>query len=111
MGVRTRGVNDIFGNHGWALFVLIAIAMANHVHLIAIRGKDDVVARALKETHGRFASYWNALQHSTGHVWQGGTIPVLWMKFYPGAFLATDAPFASAVDVTYHCGNPNINHD
>jgi putative transposase len=29
------------------------------------------LARALKETHGRFASYWNALHQSTGHVWQG----------------------------------------
>jgi hypothetical protein len=23
--VRTRGVSDLFGNHGWALFLLIAI--------------------------------------------------------------------------------------
>jgi putative transposase len=45
--------------------------MTNHVHLIAISGKGDVLARALKETHGRFASYWNAPHHSTGHVWQG----------------------------------------
>lgn len=45
--------------------------MTNHVHLIAIPAKGDVLARALKETHGRFASYWNAVHHSTGHVWQG----------------------------------------
>ena len=45
--------------------------MSNHVHLIAIPRKADVLARALKEAHGRFASYWNALHHSTGHVWQG----------------------------------------
>jgi hypothetical protein len=24
LGLRTRGVNDLFGNHGWALFLLIA---------------------------------------------------------------------------------------
>ena len=45
--------------------------MSNHVHLVAVPRKADVLARALKETHGRFASYWNALHHSTGHVWQG----------------------------------------
>ena len=45
--------------------------MSNHVHLVAVPRKADVLARALKETHGRFASYWKALHHSTGHVWQG----------------------------------------
>jgi putative transposase len=45
--------------------------MSNHVHLVAVPRKADVLARALKETHGRFACYWNALHHSTGHVWQG----------------------------------------
>ena len=45
--------------------------MSNHIHLIAIPQKADVLARTLKEAHGRFASYWNALHHSTGHVWQG----------------------------------------
>jgi putative transposase len=45
--------------------------MSNHIHLVAIPQKADVLARALKDTHGRFASYWNALHHSTGHVWQG----------------------------------------
>jgi hypothetical protein len=28
-----------------------------------------------------------------------------------GAFSTRDDPFASAVDVAYRCGNPNINHD
>jgi REP element-mobilizing transposase RayT len=45
--------------------------MSNHIHLVAVPRKADVLARTLKETHGRFASYWNALHHSTGHVWQG----------------------------------------
>jgi len=45
--------------------------MSNHIHLIAIPQRADRLARALQETHGRFASYWNALHHSTGHVWQG----------------------------------------
>ena len=42
-----------------------------HIHLVAVPQKADVLARTLKETHGRFASCWNALHHSTGHVWQG----------------------------------------
>ena len=45
--------------------------MSNHVHLVAVPRKADGMARALKEAHGRFASYWNALHRSTGHVWQG----------------------------------------
>jgi putative transposase len=39
--------------------------MSNHVHVIAVPEKGDVLVRTLKETHGRFASYWNALHHST----------------------------------------------
>jgi putative transposase len=45
--------------------------MSNHIHLVAIPRKTEVLARALKDTHGRFASYWNAIHQSTGHVWQG----------------------------------------
>jgi putative transposase len=45
--------------------------MSNHVHLIAIPGKVDVMGRALKDTHGRYAAYWNAFHRSSGHVWQG----------------------------------------
>ena len=28
------------------------------------------LALALKDTHGRFASYWNAANHCSGHLWQ-----------------------------------------
>ena len=45
--------------------------MSNHVHLIAIPHKPDSLARTLKHTHGRFASYWNTVNRSGGHVWQG----------------------------------------
>ncbi len=45
--------------------------MSNHVHLVAIPHGKDALARSLKDTHGRFASYWNAVNHSSGHVWQG----------------------------------------
>ncbi|MFZ0481276.1 MAG: transposase [Terriglobales bacterium] len=45
--------------------------MPNHVHLIAIPGSVEGLAQTLKHTHGRYASYWNARQSSSGHVWQG----------------------------------------
>jgi putative transposase len=45
--------------------------MSNHIHLIAIPHKVDGLAQALKQTHGRYASYWNAAHQSNGHVWQG----------------------------------------
>ena len=45
--------------------------MSNHVHLVVVPRKSDALALALKQTHGRYASYWNASHKSTGHVWQG----------------------------------------
>ena len=45
--------------------------MSNHVHLVAVPQSKDALARSLKQTHGRFASYWNAVNRSSGHVWQG----------------------------------------
>jgi putative transposase len=45
--------------------------MSNHLHLVVVPRKADSLALALKNTHGRYASYWNAAHKSTGHVWQG----------------------------------------
>jgi putative transposase len=45
--------------------------MSNHVHLIATPNKANVLGPALKDAHGRYASYWNATHCSSGHVWQG----------------------------------------
>lgn len=45
--------------------------MSNHVHLLVVPHKVDSLARALRQTHGRYASYWNASHLSSGHVWQG----------------------------------------
>jgi putative transposase len=53
------------------LSVLGYCLMSNHVHLIAIPHRLEALALSLKQAHGRYASYWNALQSSTGHVWQG----------------------------------------
>lgn len=45
--------------------------MSNHVHLIVVPSSADGLAQALKQTHGRYASYWNTVHRASGHVWQG----------------------------------------
>src|SRR3954469_8442721 len=45
--------------------------MSNHVHLIAVPQELESLSHTLKQTHGRYAAYWNTLHHSSGHVWQG----------------------------------------
>ena len=45
--------------------------MSNHVHLLVVPRRAESLALALKNTHGRYASYWNAAHQSSGHVWQG----------------------------------------
>jgi len=45
--------------------------MTNHVHLIAVPHRENSVSEALRYTHGRYASYLNARQGTSGHVWQG----------------------------------------
>jgi putative transposase len=45
--------------------------MSNHVHLVIAPRDPGTLAAALKQTHGRYASYWNAVHKSSGHVWQG----------------------------------------
>src|SRR5271156_1736412 len=45
--------------------------MSNHVHLVVVPRAPDALAVTLKQTHGRYAEYWNALHGSSGHVWQG----------------------------------------
>ena len=45
--------------------------MSNHVHLVVIPHKAPSLALTFKETHGRYATYWNAGHKSSGHAWQG----------------------------------------
>ena len=45
--------------------------MSNHVHLILLPQETNSLALALKQTHGRYAAYWNATKRLSGHVWQG----------------------------------------
>jgi len=55
----------------YGLSLLGYCLMSNHVHLIVAPHAATALANTLKHTHGRYASYWNACQSSTGHVWQG----------------------------------------
>jgi putative transposase len=55
----------------YGLSLLGYCLMSNHVHLLAVPRATEALAQTLKHTHGRYASYWNARQSSTGHVWQG----------------------------------------
>ncbi len=45
--------------------------MSNHVHLVVVPNPAAALALALRHTHGRYASYLNARQAASGHVWQG----------------------------------------
>jgi putative transposase len=45
--------------------------MPNHVHLIVTPRRTTALQFALKQTHGRFAAYFNARRAASGHVWQG----------------------------------------
>lgn len=55
----------------YELPVLGYCLMSNHVHLLVIPRQGDSLALTLKQTHGRYATYWNATHRSSGHVWQG----------------------------------------
>ena len=44
--------------------------MTNHVHLVAIPERPDSLARALGQSHSRYAQRFNRRYGRTGHLWQ-----------------------------------------
>jgi len=54
-----------------SLSVIGYCLMSNHVHFVVIPGKATGMAKALKEAHGQYATYWNPAHASSGHAWQG----------------------------------------
>jgi putative transposase len=54
----------------YRLALLGYFLMSNHVHLTMFPAKADALSRALKDTHGRYASYWNATHQLSRQVWQ-----------------------------------------
>ena len=61
-----RQYSELYG-----LSLLGYCLMSNHVHLIVIPRSATALSQTLKQTHGRYSSYWNARESSSGHVWQG----------------------------------------
>jgi putative transposase len=61
-----RQYSEIYG-----LSLMGYCLMSNHVHLIVIPRTASALSQTLKQCHGRYASYWNARESSSGHVWQG----------------------------------------
>ncbi len=90
--------------------------MSNHVHLIAIPHGADGLSLAMRRTHGRYASYWNARHQSSGHLWQGRYYscpldpPHLWKalrytELNPvRAGLVSDASLWKWSSAAVHCG-------
>src|SRR5262245_40766807 len=54
----------------YALRILGYCLMTNHVHLVVVPSFEDSLAKTLREVHGRYARYRNALDRGSGHVWQ-----------------------------------------
>src|SRR5258708_19710290 len=54
----------------YALRILGYCLMSNHVHLVALPQVPDSLAKTLREVHGRYARYRNAIERVTGHLWQ-----------------------------------------
>ena len=49
--------------HGYCL-------MTNHIHLVAVPEQPNSLSKTLREVHGRYAAYRNAMDRSSGHLWQ-----------------------------------------
>jgi len=45
--------------------------MSNHVHVVVIPRRQEALAEAFHQVHGRYAAYWNVAHSTSGHVWQG----------------------------------------
>jgi putative transposase len=92
--------------------------MSNHVHLVAVPQRADALGQALRNAHGRYASYLNALEGSSGHVWQGRyySCPLdtehLWAALRYTELNPVRAGIIAAADLyrwssaAAHCGGP-----
>jgi putative transposase len=54
----------------YALRILGYCLMTNHVHLVVVPGHERSLAGTLREVHGRYARYRNAVERGSGHLWQ-----------------------------------------
>jgi putative transposase len=63
------GLLQQYSEH-YSLRILGYCIMTNHVHLVVLPRLEEALARTLREVHGRYARYRNAIERSSGHVWQ-----------------------------------------
>ena len=63
------GLLQQYSEH-YGLRILGYCLMTNHVHLVAVPAHDAALAHTLREVHGRYARYRNAIERSSGHLWQ-----------------------------------------
>jgi putative transposase len=54
--------------------------MTNHVHLVVVPEYERSLAKTMRELHGRYSRYRNAIKRGSGHLWQG--------RYYSCAFEA-----------------------
>ncbi|MBI1355940.1 MAG: transposase [Acidobacteria bacterium] len=66
--------------------VLDYCLMSNHVHLIAVPGRADSFARALRRAHSSYAQAFNREYRRGGHLWQN--------RFFSCALAADHVPAA-----------------
>ena len=52
------------------LRILAYCLMGNHIHLVAVPEEPLSLAVALRRTHSRYATYFNARRGRVGHFWQ-----------------------------------------
>jgi putative transposase len=55
----------------YSLKVLSYCLMPNHVHIAAIPGNEDSLAKTFNTSHMVYAHYFNNKNQITGHLWQG----------------------------------------
>ena len=106
----------------YGLSLLGYCLMSNHVHLMVVPRTPLALCQTLKHTHGRYASYWNARQSSSGHVWQGRfySCPLddshLWVGLRYAELNPVRAGMVSAADewpwssAAAHC-NPDVSDE
>jgi REP-associated tyrosine transposase len=54
----------------YQLRILGYCLMTNHVHLVVVPEREASLAKTMRELHGRYARYRNAIERGSGHVWQ-----------------------------------------
>ena len=55
----------------YGLDILAYCLMTNHIHLIAIPGQEESLAKAIGRADFRYTQYINRMHKRTGHLWEG----------------------------------------